>query len=244
VTPAPAWFALLDGSAEDVVQVKQHFTASGFAFDEIDGKFALSAPSLETCAEGDYDSVIDLATELVDAMNVALRISSRHFVGFELQGIAERRDGRMHRVMMARGGSYSISGAAAVGVAGWFVKPVRSKQERLASLIAADDRISDIAHGLAIRPVTWPALAKAYETIVGVMSTNADPQKARADYENLIAKGWLSGDESSSFYHTAAYHRHGYPKAPMRTSNPMSYETACALLDRLLWRVVDELQPT
>ena len=76
-----------------------------------------------------------------------------------------------------------------------------------------------------------------------MMSSKPDPQKARSDYENLVERGWLATHESENFYHTAAYHRKGYPKAPMRTSSPMSYESACALLERLLWRLVDELQP-
>jgi hypothetical protein len=92
--------------------------------------------------------------------------------------------------------------------------------------------------------MTWGGLAKAYETVVGIMSSKSNPGEARADYQNLVAKGWFTDGESERFYRTADYHRYGYPKLPNRTSNPMTYQDACALIQRLFWRLVDELEPT
>jgi hypothetical protein len=51
------WFVLLDGPQEDFVHIKRLFTASRFAFDRIDGKNALSAPTLEYMQ--DTNDVID-----------------------------------------------------------------------------------------------------------------------------------------------------------------------------------------
>jgi hypothetical protein len=87
-------------------------------------------------------------------------------------------------------------------------------------------------------------MTMAYETVVGIMSSKMDPGKARSDYKNLVANGWLTNDCSERFYHTAAYNRKGYPKAPNRSPNPMSYEEASALIDRLVWRLTDHLEPT
>ena len=51
-------------------------------------------------------------------------------------------------------------------------------------------------------------------------------------------------DEAERFYDPATFYSHGYPKSPMKTSDPMSYEEACILVERLFWRLVDELEPT
>jgi hypothetical protein len=237
LTPTPpSWYARLEGSPDDIAALKRHFVDSGFSFDEIDGKFALAAPQFEACGQGDTGAVIDAATELLNAVNVALRLSER-CNGFELCGVVERRNGAIHRTMLCRSGGYRISGGE-LRVSG---KPVRSKEERLVSLMGRDEGVDDIAHALSALPMTWPALRKAYETVVGTMS----PQKARSDFKSLAAKGWLTLDESHRFYHTATFHSHGHPKSPItKTSNPMSYEEACELVERLFWRLVDELEPT
>jgi len=94
LTPtSPSWYARLEGSPDDVAAFKRHFADSGFSFDEIDGKFALAAPQFEACASGDTGAVIDAATKLLNAVNVALRLSDR-CNGFELLGIVERRNPR------------------------------------------------------------------------------------------------------------------------------------------------------
>jgi hypothetical protein len=243
MTITPSWYALLHSPHQDTVYIKRHFANSGLSFDEIDGKFAVAAPDLEAAgADGGREAVLDAATKLVGAINVVLRLSQPHFAGFDLHGIAEKRDGKMHKVMLARGEAYGLSGVSAVGSPGSIGKPVRSKEERLVTLIARDDRIADIAQGLSIRPVTWPALTKAYETVVGIMSPKPKPENARSDYQNLIAKGWFTPDESERFYHTAALNRKGYPRSPNRNPNPMQYEDACRFIDQLVWRLVDELE--
>lgn len=242
-TLMPTWYALFEGSSNDVVAFKRHFAASGFSFDEIDGKVALAAPQFETCAPGDAAAVINAAADLLNAVNVALRLSDARCNGFELCGVVERRDGKTHRVLLAGSGVFSLS-AVAVAAAGNIGAPVRSNEERLVSLMGRDDGVADIAHALSMHPMTWGALTKAYETVVGTMSAELNPRDARADYPNLIAKGWLTLEESNRFYYTAGYYRHGHPKSPIRTKNPMSYEDACALIKRLVWRLVDELEPT
>jgi hypothetical protein len=238
----PTWYALFDGSSNDIAAFKRHFGASGFSFDEIDGKVALAAPQFETCPPGDTAAVIDAATDLLNAVNVALRLSDARCNGFELCGVVERRDGKTHRVLLAGSGIFSLS-AVAVAAAGDFGARVRSNEERLVSLMGRDDRVDDIAHALSVHPMTWGALHRAYETVVGIMSSEVNPRDARADYRNLIAKGWLTLEESNRFYYTAAYHRHGHPRSCIRTTNPMSYEDACALIKRLVWRLIDELEP-
>jgi hypothetical protein len=239
LTPTPpSWYALLEGSSDDIAAFKRHFADSGFSFDEIDGKCALAAPQFEACASGDTDAVIDAATKLLNAVNVALRLSDRRN-GFELFGVVERRNGATHRTFLHRGGVYRISGGE-LRVNG---KPVRSKEERLVSLMGRDDGINDVADALSVLPMTWPALRRAYETVKGTMSSKTDAQTARADYQNLIAKGWLTEDEAERLKLPVNSYSHGYPQSPTKTYNPMSYEEACALVKRLFWRLVDELEP-
>jgi hypothetical protein len=124
-------------------------------------------------------------------------------------------------------------------------KPVRSKEERLVSLMGHNEGANDIARALSVPPLTWLALRQAFETVKGIMSSKPDPKNARADYKNLIAKEWLTSDESERFHETAVFYSHGHPRSPItKISNPMSYEEACALIERLFWRLVDELEPT
>jgi hypothetical protein len=182
--------------------------------------------------------VIDAATKLLNAINVALRLSDR-CDGFELCGVVERRNGAIHRTMLCRSGVYRTAG----GELRLNGKPVRSKEARLVSLMGRDGRVDDIAHAISALPMTWAALRKAYETVVGIMSSKSKPDDARRDFENLIAKDWLTLDESTRFYHTAAFHSHGHPRSPMRTSSPMPYEDACALIERLFWRLIEEQEP-
>lgn len=238
MSTSPSWYVLLDGSPDDIAALKRHFADSGFSFDEIDSKFALAAPQFETCASGDTAAVIDAATELLNAINVALRLSDR-CNGFELFVVVEKRNGALHRTLLCGTGVYRISGAE-LRVNG---KPGRSKEERLVSLMGRDERAKDAAHALSVLPMTWPALRRAYETVCGIMSSKSDPQKARGDFQNLTAKDWLTEDEAERFYFTATFYSHGHPRSKNRTPNPMPYEDACALIERLVWRLVDEREP-
>jgi hypothetical protein len=233
----PCWYARLESSPHDVAALKRRFADSGFSFDEIDDKFALAAPQFEACVSGDTGAVIDAATELLNAVNVALRLSDR-CNGFELLGVVERRNGTIHRTLLCGTGVYRISGGEL------HVNGRRSKEERLVSLMGRDRRVADIAHALSVLPMTWPALRQVYETACGTMSSKSNPREARADYENLIQKGWLNSAESERFYHTTSFCSHGHPRSSIRTSNPMPYEEACALIERLFWHLVDELEPT
>ena len=85
-------------------------------------------------------------------------------------------------------------------------------------------------------------MSKTYESVVGLMSRKA--AKRRQDYEGLINRGWLTREQSETFYNTAAFHRHGYPKTPVRGGVMMDYTTAKILIMGLFWRLVDELEPT
>jgi hypothetical protein len=125
------WYVLLDGSAGDEIALKQLFATSGFSFEEIDSKFALSSPEFKKHPPGDYNAVLNDGAELLAKVNVALRLSRPGCKGFELSGIAEKREGKTHRVMLASGLAYGIGGAAAVARADSFGKPVRSREERL-----------------------------------------------------------------------------------------------------------------
>lgn len=236
------WHVLLDGSSADSNRVIQQFTASGFGFDQIDGKFALTAPSIEFA--GDKEDVISAAMELVTAINISLRLSTPGFRGLGFWGLVEKRgDGSVHRTMLAEGGSYGIQGVAAVGLAGHIGKPKRSKEERLTSLMRMNDAIADIANGMTAYPLTWGALSKTYESVKGLVSDKANTAERRGDHEGLIKRGWITAAESESFYHTAAHHRHGYPKSPIRGDNAMDHTTACILIKRLFWQLVDEMEP-
>jgi hypothetical protein len=234
------WYALLDGSRDDASHIRRLFAASQFEFDEIDEKFALGAPAFEACS--DHNQVIDLALELVASINVALRLSTSQYTGFQFHGLIERRDGKTNRFMLATGVSYGMSGAAAVAIAGFIGKPVRTREERLVSLFAKQAEFQDIANSLAVRPVTWAAMRKTYESVLGLTSSKADPQKRRADYKALIIRGWITEAESKLFHDTATYHSHGYPRTPIPAEMP--HWEASNLVQRQFWRLVDEKEPT
>lgn len=246
----PTWYVLLDGPTSDLVHVKKLFTASGFKFDEIDGKDALSAPAFEQCR--DRNDVIDAGMELLASINVALRLSVFEYTGFDFYGLVEKRsDGSMHRTMLARGAAFGMSGAVAVGmsgavavgIAGFIGKPVRSKEERLVSLLAKNPNIADLAFAMTARPLTWGAMNTTYESVKGLMSTKASDEAKRADYQGLIDRGWITQDQSNSFYKSAAYHRHGYPKTDMKGVRLMEYHEASNLIKNLFWHMVDAMEP-
>jgi hypothetical protein len=226
----PRWWLLLDGSHEDATTLKRCFTVSGFSFDQIDAKLALTAPSFEKAA--DREEAISVGVELLESINVALRLSSSRYIGLVLHGLMEyRSDGTMHRTMFAAAAAFEISVVSAVGIVGTVATPVRSKEERLASLVRRDRMAAEIAHVLAIRPITWGAMNIVYETVSG------------RDYKTLIIKGWLSEAVSSNLYHTIAHNRHGFPRAQNKAKNPVTYDEACSLITNLLWRFVDEREP-
>jgi hypothetical protein len=181
--------------------------------------------------------VIDAATKLLNAVNVALRLSDG-CNGFEILGVVEKRNGALHRTLVCGTGTYKVS----FGNLRTKGQSVRSKDERLVSLMGRDPRIAEIAQAFSVHPITWAALAMVYETAKGIMSPKSQPGAARADHQNLVAIGWLTSDESGRFYDTAGYYKHGYPRSQIRTSNPMSYEDACELIGRLFWRYA--LEPT
>jgi hypothetical protein len=106
-----------------------------------------------------------------------------------------------------------------------------------------NSEIADLANAMTVRPLTWEAMNTIYESVKGLMSTKVSPEAKRADYQGLIDRGWMTSDESDSFYKTAGHHRHRYPKSPNRAPTPMEYYVACNLINRLFWRLVDELEP-
>ena len=235
------WYVLLQGSHADLAHIKRLFTASGFLFDHIDGSDSLSTSALELL--DDTNDVIDAGMELLASINTALRLSVPGYSGLQFHGVAEKKNGKTHRTMLAEGASYAFSGAAIVAIAGTIGKPIRSKEERLVSLLAKRPEIADLASALATRPLTWSAMNTTYESVKGLMSTKATAEAKRQDHQGLIDRGWITADDSKRFYKTAGYHRHGYPKTPIRDASPMEYHEASILIKRLFWRLVDELEP-
>lgn len=202
----------------------------------------MSSPSLEMLR--DREDVTSLAMEMLTAANISLRLTTPGFKGLGFHGLVEKRsDGSVHRTMFAETGSYGIQGAASVGIAGHIGTPTRSKEERLASLMHRNDAIADIANGLTAHPLTWGALSKTYESVKGLASDKASIEDRRADHEGLVRRGWITREKAEAFYHTAAHHRHGYPKAPIRGGHSMDHVTASILIKRLFWCLVDEMEP-
>ena len=231
----PRWYVLLDGPSSDLVHIKRLFTTSDLSFDQIDGKDTLSARDLDT--HDNRDDALAAALKLLNRINVALRLSVDHYDGFDVHGILEKRpDGTICRLMIAKGGAYALSGAAAVGVAGFIGEPLRSREERLVSLISKNADIADLAVQMTARPLTWGSMNTMYESAKGLMS----PKDDRADYRCLIDLGWITNEDSKNFWKTAGYHRHGYPKEGTPT---MEYSYAVKLIKSLFWRMVDELEP-
>jgi len=222
-------------------------------FDEIGGKFALSAPAFQH--SDDKEQIIAASTELLAAINTSLRLSVATYTGFDLHGIAVRLDdGTLHRTMLAEGGAtyylsgdavaVRIQGVAAVGIAGSIGTPFRSREERSISLLQRDPAIADIAGAMATRPLTWAAMNTVYESVKGLMSTKSMPDKKRQDHQGLIDRSWISEEHSESFYRTAGHHRHGYPRTPIKAGvREMPYDEASCIVTGLFWRLIDELEP-
>jgi hypothetical protein len=237
----PTWYVLLDGPQSDLVHVKRLFPASGFTFEEIDGKDALSAPLFEQCK--DRNDVIDAGMTLLSSINVALRLSVFQYSGLLFHGLVEKRsDGTLHRTK--RSAAFEVSGTAAVGIAGSIGKPVRSKEERLVSLLAKSPKMTDLAVAMTARPLTWGAMNLTYESAKGLMSKKASDEAKRADYQGLIDRGWITPDQSLRFYKSAAYYRHGYPKMDVKDVPLMEYHEASILINKLFWHLVDAVEPT
>jgi hypothetical protein len=237
----PRWYVLLDGPQEDQAHVKRLYTTSGFAFDQIDGKEALSAPAFDICES--KEDVIDTGMELLAAINTALRLSVVSYTGFQFHSLVENNDGQIHRTLLLPVGSHGIKGVTAVAIAGSIGKPVRSREERLVSLLIKTPAMTDLAVSMTARPLTWGAMNTTYESAKGLMSAKANDEARRADYQGLIAREWIALDESNRFYQTAAYYRHGYPRIDMKGMPLMQYHEASILINRLFWHLVDELEP-
>lgn len=239
------WYALLDGTQEDFVHLKGLFPTSNFAFEEIDGKFALSAPVFSR--SNDRDSALDAMSELIAAINTSLRLSVRSYSGVDLNGAVERReDGTViSRVIFAGGVASDDSfGAAAVSIAGSIGRPARSKEERLVSLLGRVPEIAGVAREMTTRPLTWSAMNIVYESAKRLASTKTTPKARSNDHRCLVDRGWISEGQSNSFYYTAKHWRHGFPREPVEAGVvEMQYDDATVLIGGLFWRLVNHLEP-
>ena len=160
------WYALLDGHYDDVRLIRLGFASSELELTEMDGKWGLSSPTFES--SDDSAEVIDTATLILGDINTALLISEPAYTALNLHGLIERRGAATHKFMLAQGASFSKSLVSAASTAAAPSVPVRTKEERLVSLISKSDPIKEIARELAVRPVTWAAMRKAFETVKGL----------------------------------------------------------------------------
>ena len=232
------WRILLDGPAGDIDHVKRLFNASDFQYDIFDDHDALSTPNLERCET--REDVIETGMELLASINTALRISVRSYTGFQLHAVVEERGGNIHRILIPQAGILTLTGAAAVAAVGSISEPIRSREERLVSLMGKNFEMAQLAVSLNAKPLTWGAMNTLYESAKGLMSAKTNDADRRADHQGLVDRGWLSEDQSQRFYGTAGYHRHGYPRQGKPT---MEYSEAFVLTQKLFWRLVDELEP-
>lgn len=238
----PNWYILLDGPQRDLDEIKRRFTSSGFTFDEMDGKPTLSSQTFNWMKNS--EEVIDAGMELLASINTVLRVSVPAFTGFQFHGLIEKRDGKTHRILRAGSANYGMVGAAAVALAGSIGKRVRTREERLISLLNKMPEIADISLQMSVRPLTWSAMNATYESVKGLLSTQPTLAAKKKDHAGLVKRGWLTDEESRRFYFTAAFHRHGYPKEPIRAGFvEMPRAEAINLIERLFWQMVDELQP-
>lgn len=240
MTAIDGWFALISGETRDIEAFKADFRPAGFTFETIDGRFAFTVLELQAVAARDYEAAIAVAAELIDRLNITLRLSHDRIKGLNFETVIERRDGHLHRVIRAESAFYNLNTfyEATITVSGGAPQAaVRRKQVRLYSLLQRDKQVEEILRALAVQPPAWAALSTTYETIVGLVSGN------RNGYQTLIDMGWMSAENSERFYHSAAYHRHGYPKEPNRATSPMSHKDAVAFIGGLLWKFVDQKEP-
>jgi hypothetical protein len=165
------WYALLEGPREDSEHIKRFFPSA--VLDESEGHPALGVAGFDGCS--DQNEIVDQATNLLASINTALRISVERYHGFTLHGIGERDNGVIiERAIFANAVTYGMSGAGMVAHAGSFGTPARTKEERLASLVAKRPDIADVAKGLATRPMTWGVINITYEGVKGLIGANAN----------------------------------------------------------------------
>ncbi len=229
------WLALLEGSGEDIDHIKNRFYSSQFSLDTFDAKPSLSFPALNTCAS--FEEANAVAVSELNAINIALRIALPLYSGVKLHTLVQRTDeGAVHRFAFLE--AFAVAKPSATGnLRGG--TPIRGREERLTSLIKQRLDFADIAAKMAVRPLTWDSINFVYESAKGLTSARGQ----RKDYEGLIERGWVSREDSNRLYMTAAYHRHGHPKAPNRSDNPISYDDARKIIARIFWGLVDELEP-
>lgn len=232
-----SWYVQFDASPQDITTIMDRFGNSGFLFEEIDGRIAINAPVFNSCK--DKHEVISAGMELATAINYSLRLTLPQYQGLMFWGVVERREDGTTSSAAAM-----VRGVMAEGQAGEVGARRRSKEERLLSVFERRHEVIDLAVGLTANPLTWGAMSKTYESVVGLMSDKPNPTARRRDWANLVARGWLTAEQSNSFYHTASYHRHGYPKIPSRGAREMDYFEAKILVSRLFWRLVDEWEPS
>ena len=178
--------------------------------------------------------------KLLASINTALRISVASYKGFQLHGIIEERAGKVHRTLLVLPGEIILAGAGAIAFAGELGVPVRSREERLVSLMARSPEMEELAVELNAQPISWGAMNTIYESAKGIMSEKKSMKDRRADHTGLVARGLLTEDESNRFYNTAGYYRHGHPREGTPT---MEYTEALLLTKRLFWNLVDQLEP-
>jgi hypothetical protein len=233
---------MVEADPNMLVAIKRNFTNSSLHFDELDGQTLISSPGL--AASIDRGDAVGNALDLIRDLNIAIRVLEGRWPETNLVGVVRKDRNKVDRFMFAQPGTYAVQGVAAVAIAGNIGSPVRTKLERLVTLMKTNDAVRDIAATLATSPLTWAALNQAYETVTGLMSTKTNPKKARGDRACLVTKGWMTDAEGALFYHTAAYHRKGYPKSPIRGGGTqMDFEDAVKLVRRLFEHLVDDLQP-
>jgi hypothetical protein len=238
-----SWYALLEGYRADADYIKRFLPTA--VLDEFDEHLALRVfvPDLNA----DENEIMAVATETSAAINAALRISVAAYDGFTVHGLEERVNNETkHRIIFGRGHSkmqYVMSGVGMVAHAGFLGKPVRTKEQRLVSLIDKRPDIADIANGLATRPVTWAVISSTYESVKGLVSAKSGIEERRGDWCCLVKLGWISKPDSNALYNTAAYYRHGYPKTSIRGGVAMPYAKAEGLAKELFWRVINVLEP-
>jgi hypothetical protein len=226
-----AWFALLDVSPEDVTHVKRHLPK--LVFDEIEGHIALSMPGEES------GTAEQASRDLLAAVNAALQLSIPTYAGLELRGLHERReDGTQHRTIFIKSSTYTFSGQSVlVSVSG---QQTRTKEERLVSLLQREPIMAELATAMAERPLSWSAMNTIYESVKGLASATG----RREDHQGLIDRGWITAEQSDSFYSTAGYERHGHPRKEIKAGvRKMPQSEAVQIVEDLFWRLVEHLEP-
>jgi hypothetical protein len=234
------WLAEIEGELMDISAMREQISASAESIEEIDEKFYLISPFLDTCKVAAEARVV--ALELIYDLNVSVALVYSDHNDIRLGVIAEWMNGSLtrHYTMSAEPGVFRLRlGNVKVFVNGKESPDVQSIQtiaDRARLLLRSNSDVRAALILLHKYPVTWSNLYIVFETVKRLTT----PPGKKADHVPLMNWGWADKNELDRLYETAKFYRHGFPREPLKCLE-LSMDDAKSLVRRLVMKLVNHL---